>query len=237
MPTIKAKAVLSAVRNAVAIAGSKISAAQAAAAAAAGTPMIAAKHKAAASRAQGKAYELRVLVHVLQKMHADGYVLSCTPKGGVLTFGGSPCRPNLPQHDWICAKKGNDDFQVWVSVQFRTLSHSLRSKPAAVWPSDKHEIDVGVYRVLVGKSYPTLSQVIFAASCKTGGWSKAYVREALGLRRELGFLDAPRNSLAQWYTDKVWCNPAVPLVLYSSNSECTAFKSLEHMGLYVEHLP
>ncbi|NIK33680.1 hypothetical protein FHY15_002842 [Xanthomonas arboricola] len=238
MTTIPKNLVLEAVRAAVSNAQSKIKAAQAAAAIGGATNIAVARYKGAAALAQGKAYELRVLKRVLDLMCADGYTLYCQQKKtDVLTFGGSPCRPNLPQHDWIGARKGADEFQVWVSVQFCTLSHSLRSPPAAVQQSDRHEIDVGVYRVLQGTSYPTLSQIVFAASCKTGRWSKAYIREALGLRRELGYLAKPSQSRALWYKSKVQSRPAIPLAFFSSNLSCRAYKSLSRLGLEVEYFP
>ena len=52
--------------------------------------------------AQGKAYELRVLLRLLRIIDSAGYKLTCTPKmAGVLTFGGSPCKANHPDHDYI----------------------------------------------------------------------------------------------------------------------------------------
>lgn len=234
MATIKKSIVLDAVQTAVDNLDTQIKTANTKLAKGLITP---AARKAAVARAQGKAYELQVLLHILQKMGGHGYKLSCDVPSGVLTFGGSPCRPNLPQHNWICAEMGANELQIWVSVQFRTLSHQLRDPPAQVKQADRHEIDVGVYRVLTGKSYPNLSQIVFAASCKSGGWNKAYVREALGLRRELGYLSDPNTSLAQWYIKQVCSDPAIPLVLYSNNLLCSHYKSLELLGLFVEHLP
>ncbi|WP_146096132.1 hypothetical protein [Xanthomonas arboricola] len=235
MATIKKIAVLNAVEIAVQNVITKIAIAKLAT----NTGLITASaYKATAARAQGKAYELRILLEILKKMHGYGYLLSCSvPSSGVLTFGGSPCRPNLPQHNWVSAKKGSDELQIWVSVQFRTLSHQLRTPSTQVKEADRHEIDVGVYRVLKGQSYPGLSQIVFAASCKSGGWNKAYVREALGLRRELGYFTKPQTALAQWYIKEVCSSPAIPLVLYSDNLLCNSYQSLESLGLFVEHFP
>ena len=49
--------------------------------------------------------------------------------------------------------------------------------------ADRHEIDVGVYRPIKTRRYPAFTELLLGVSCKTGGWNKAYVREALGMRR------------------------------------------------------
>lgn len=198
-----------------------------------------------ANYAQGKAYELDVLVHVLGKLSTGGYTLECTPKSldlngayPVLTFGGSPCKPNHPRHDRIRAETSSQVCEVWVSLQFTTLSYFLRKqKQTSPGHSDRHEIDVGVYTELTSRDYPNISQVLFAASCKTGGWSKAYVREALGMRRELGWMTAGVSSLSPWFALNVPSAPAIPMVLYSSNSSCGSYRSLMRIGLYVKHYP
>lgn len=233
MATIKQKAVLAAVRAAVSSARASIAATHAKASKPGISKKSVASYRARAARAQGKAYEVRILLGVLRKMDRGGYTLSCTPKSGVLTFGGSPCKPDPLKYDWIDAKKDDEKLQVWISLQFRTLSYSLKPLHAPVDLAHLHEIDVGVYRVLTGSSYPTLDQVVFAASCKFGGWSKAYVRDALGLRRELGFLSPPCPSRAPWYGPAVRAEPAIPLLLCSSNALCRAYRSVRRLGLYI----
>ena len=122
--------------------------------------------------AQGKAFELKVLSTLLKDIRKSGYALTCTPQDtSRLRFGGSPCKPNAPAHDYIVATQGTAVYEFRVSVQFTTLSHS---RGAAVAPkfSDLHEIDIGIYKPLSGSSYPSFQKVVFAASCKAGSWSK-----------------------------------------------------------------
>lgn len=117
-----------------------------------------------------------------------GYHLSCTPKSTThLTFGGAPCKPNASKHDFITVKNGPERHELWISVQFTTLNYTMGGSTAASVCSDLHELDIGLFKVPVGTNYPSYEQVAFAASCKAGTWHKMQAREALGLRRELGF--------------------------------------------------
>jgi len=185
--------------------------------------------------AQGKAYELRVLLKLLRIIDGAGYTLTCAPKqAGVLTFGGGPCKANHPQHDFISGSTSTHKLEIRVSVQVTTLSHSWKGTKV-VKAADRHEIDVGVYRPIATRSYPAFSELILGASCKTGSWCKAYVREALGMRRELGFLTSAKASSAPWFTAAVPCDPPVPFILYASNAGSAVYASLAALGLYVEH--
>lgn len=194
--------------------------------------------RATTNYAQGKAYELKVFAQLLSDLDSLGYTLACTPKTkGCLTFGGSPCRPNGAGHDYIQVRRGFEHYQFWVSVQFTTLSYSRGPQSTAPAHSDLHEIDVGLFEPLPDTEYPSFERVVFAASCKAGAWSKVFVREALGLRRELGFLDRPAASRATWFEVKVPARPAIPLALFSGDSNCTMYQgSLATLGLYVRHL-
>ncbi len=185
--------------------------------------------------AQGKAYELRVLLRLLRIIDSAGYKLTCTPKkAGVLTFGGAPCKANHPQHDYISGSTSTEKLEIRVSVQVTTLSHSLKGA-TMVKAADRHEIDVGVYRPITSRRYPAFTELLLGASCKTGGWHKAYVREALGMRRELGFFRSPMMSSAPWFIATVPCDPPVPFVLYATSAGSAVYASLATLGLYVEH--
>jgi len=190
--------------------------------------------------ALGKAYELKVLLRLLSHLrHSHKYMLSCHPKVKTrLTFGGAPCRPNATGHDCIHVAAGSKKYEFWVSVQFTTLSYRLGKTGAAPVCSDLHEIDIGLYEPLKGSDYPSYKKLVFAASCKAGTWHKAYAREALGLRRELGMLSGPASSSAPWFTAAVPSNPPTPLALFSADLNSANYRgSLETFGLYVMRLP
>jgi len=185
--------------------------------------------------AQGKAYELRVLLKLLRIIDSAGYTLTCAPKNaGFLTFGGAPCKANHPKHDYISASKSTENLEIRVSVQVTTLSHSWKGT-TMVKAADRHEIDVGVYRPITTRRYPAFKELVLGASCKTGSWRKAYIREALGMRRELGFLTPTMTSSAPWFTATVPCDPPVPFALYATNAGSAVYASLANLGLYVEH--
>lgn len=188
--------------------------------------------------AQGKAYELKVLTNLLSRLrHSHKYVLSCHLKAKTrLTFGGGPCRPNAKGHDCIRITKGSKSYEFWVSVQFTTLSFELGMTGAAPDCSDIHEIDIGLYEPLTGSAFLSYKQLVFAASCKAGTWHKVHAREALGLRRELGFLHSPAPSRAPWFVPTVPSAPPTPLALFSADLNSVNYRgSLASFGLHVVH--
>ncbi|WP_294991068.1 hypothetical protein [uncultured Stenotrophomonas sp.] len=190
--------------------------------------------------AQGKAYELKVLTHIVNLLDAtDGYTLWCTPNVDTqLTFGGGPCKPDASKYDFITVRDGMKHHELWISVQFTTLSYRRGGSIAPPKCSDLHELDIGLYEGPLGSSYPSYEEVVFAASCKAGTWHKMQAREALGLRRELGFLSEELPSLAQWFEAEVPTNPASPLALYSRDINSVKYAgSLSSLGLYVKHYP
>ncbi|HDS1578092.1 hypothetical protein WG628_09815 [Stenotrophomonas maltophilia] len=192
--------------------------------------------------AQGKAYELKVLAHIVSVLDSKHvYTLRCAPKVATqLTFGGGPCKPDASKHDFITVQDGMKHHELWISVQFTTLSYRIGGSTAPPRCSDLHELDIGLYEGPLGSSYPSYEKVVFAASCKAGTWHKMQAREALGLRRELGFLSLSEEvpSLAQWFEPKVPTDPASPLALYSRDINSVKYAgSLSSLGLYVKHYP
>lgn len=191
--------------------------------------------------AQGKAYELKVLALIISELRQAGnYTISCNPKSKThLMFGGAPCAPNGIGHDCILVTNALNSYELWVSVQVTTLSYNLGKTGAAPKFSDLHEIDIGLYKPLTGSAYPSYKQLIFAASCKCGAWSKLHVREALGLRRELGCLAKnPLTSRAPWFAPVVPCIPPIPLALYAADLNSIKYQgSLASLGLSVVAYP
>lgn len=198
------------------------------------------KKSSSSSWAPGKAYELKVLAHIVTELDSlPGYHLRCRPKvPGRLTFGGAPCKPSSPKHDFITVMNGAEHYELWISVQFTTLSYAMGGATAPPTCSDLHELDIGLYRGSLGCDYPGYDQVVFAASCKAGTWQKVHAREALGLRREMGLLRKSVHSLAQWFEPAVPAAPASPLALYSRDANAVKYAgSLSNLGLYVRHFP
>lgn len=192
------------------------------------------------SWAQGKAYELKVLAHIVSELDSlPGYHLHCKPKIPTrLTFGGAPCKPRSPKHDFITVVNGVRQYELWISVQFTTLSYERGGATAPPVCSDLHELDIGLYRGSLGHAYPRYDEVVFAASCKAGTWQKVHAREALGLRRELGLLRESAPSLASWFEPMVPTKPASPLAMYSRDANAIKYAgSLSTLGLYVRHFP
>jgi hypothetical protein len=138
----------------------------------------------------GKLYELFVLSHVLTTLDGRGFDIRFV--GTVLKFKGGPGMVKLSDAHFELRDplSGAVDWRVFVDIEFNTLGASQ----AAVWDSSRrHEIDIMVTDVTSG--YPDHDRIALGVECKsTPHFKKGLLKEALGVRRELSYLDGPQQS-------------------------------------------
>lgn len=133
----------------------------------------------------GKLYELFVVCHVVEELTNRGFTLRFT--GTSLKFKGSPgmIKASDP-HFEIYAPGGDGNPALWlyVDIEFETFGHHLGHVSDN---SRRHEIDVVV--VSSTRSYPKHNDIALGVECKAWAkFSKGLLKEALGIRRELGAL-------------------------------------------------
>lgn len=137
------------------------------------------------SLSNGKLYELFVLCHVVEELTNRGFTLRFT--GGSIKFKGAPgmIKDGDP-HFKIYApnSRGNPDLWLYVDIEFDTLGHSLGN---VADDSRRHEIDIVVVSSV--SHYPQFYEIALGVECKAWAkFKKKLIKEALGIRRELGFL-------------------------------------------------
>lgn len=145
------------------------------------------------SLSDGKLYELFVLSHVVEDLAHRGFTLRFI--GTSLKFKGSPgmIKPSDPHFEvGAHGNPGNPALRLYVDIEFDTLGHRLGS---VTDNSRRHEIDIVV--VSSGSSYPSHDEIALGVECKAvANFGKDLLKEALGVRRELGVLQPPaRDSL------------------------------------------
>jgi hypothetical protein len=189
---------------------------------------------------KGKGFELYVLWRTLRRMQSNGF--SVTPmnvKNGVLIFAGSPAAADKHKFSYFAlTKSGERNQEAWISVEVFGLSSDISSSAkGSHFPASRHEIDVATFYELTS-TQPSSDDLTFAATCKHTAFQKAYLREALGLRRETAYFDGlSHNSRADWFIDIVPAQPPVPVALFSSDPKCIRYQiPVDSWGVYVRKL-
>lgn len=142
----------------------------------------------------GKLYELFVLSHVVENLVQRGYQLNFRPNAqhpSVLQFKAAPGALKSSDSHFEVISPGGELYWLFVDIEFDTLGHAENS---ANDRSRRHEIDIMVCSVNVG--HPRHDQIALGVECKAwANFTKGLVKEALGVRRELCFLQSERDSM------------------------------------------
>lgn len=189
----------------------------------------------------GKVYELTVLAHVLEELVGRGFVLSFSNPRQKVAFKGGPCALSQadPHFDVAVPGATAPDFQVFVSVEFETTGARHAATPDL---SCVHEIDIGVFKAYA-PAHPPREDVAMAIECKAvQKFTKAMVRSALGLRKELSVSHGEQPStLAQALGARDPLVPADPpseVWLVARDSRVTSYAaSPGYHGVICTHVP
>ncbi|WP_369646392.1 hypothetical protein [Variovorax sp. V118] len=201
-----------------------------------------------ARKSQARLFELVVLADLLNMYTANsngGRITVKNATSGELKLAGAPCSANKSAYSYFVLEdaRGTPHHEVWVSLQFTTLSWELNGMPQPPRSADRHEIDVGVFAPLPATAasiYPSYENLQAGVSCKHFSPSKEAVREALGLRRETALLSRLDNpSAVPWLmAERVPACPPSPLYLASSSPSVHAFtEPVDQLGLYMASTP
>lgn len=139
----------------------------------------------------GKLYELYVLSRVLQELRRRGFQIRFVGKD--LKFKASPglIWPHDAHFELYVPGINTPAFKMYTDIEFETLGSTHQPMDDE---SCYHEIDIVVVDA-AAKGRPSHEQVALGVECKsTTNFEKSIVREALGLRRKLSYLQEPRPS-------------------------------------------
>jgi hypothetical protein len=132
----------------------------------------------------GKLYELFVLSHLLTELRTRGHRIRFSGSSVVFKTGGGPIKQG-DNHIVLFDKHNTVIAYIYTDVEVMTLGYHIGYVSDL---SRYHEIDIVVVRPWIS-GYPSHDDLLLGVECKaTAKFSKAFVREALGRRRELSYL-------------------------------------------------
>ena len=139
---------------------------------------------------QGKLYEYYVLSKVLTDLKRRGFKYSLPQS--TLKLKGAPGKINSTDpHIDVTAPNG-PNLKLFLSIEFQTLGN-LHFGHSTFDRSAFHELDIALVDA-TAKGYPQYDEIYLAVECKSGKFGKNFVREVLGVRRELSLYFPPQPS-------------------------------------------
>ena len=165
--------------------------------------------------AAGKLYEAYVLALVIEHLAVDEQLTLVLSAGTKLALKSSPGPINRSYPHIEVSRNGVHVADVWTDIEFTAYSCARSGQPPSA-PGHFHELDI-VVADRICDARPKPEQLWLGVECKHRVYSKALLRELLGVRRELGLLSKPQQTrFAVWPRDTVPADPPVCLVAYSS---------------------
>ena len=183
---------------------------------------------------EGKLYELFMLSRIIQSMKRLEGLTFRLAGGNRLEFRsqGGPIDRNTSFIEVL--RNQTVVGELMLDITFLTLGYSLRMQnggfPQNVSYADYHELDIAMVRPgLQNGCMPPHDQIIMAAECKHTEMSKAFVRNMLGLRRELSFLQGGQMTnpvLSNWPRRFYSNRPSSALLLFCNDARVRNYRSI-----------
>lgn len=201
-------------------------------------------------KSEAKLFELVVLTEILEEFSqiGGGVFLQQPLSGTPNTFAGAPASADKNQFAWFDLRGplGEPHAEAWISVQFQGLSTQLAlnhgGTSAAASKASRHELDIALFTPedpAIPRPYPPHDAVMAAVSVKhVAKLQKESVREALGFRREMGFLRQGSDwSYCPWLQESVPCDPASPLFPASSAPNFSTYTGhIDEVGVFTRYM-
>jgi hypothetical protein len=167
---------------------------------------------------QGKLYEAHVLATICERLVTQERLRVSLVGGRILTLrqkGGQINRAYPYFQVW----NGTTLFgELFTDIYFATLSYQMRGAPARKMNGDYHELDIALLKPNQA-GYPQHTEVMLAVECKNTSIKKSIIRELLGYRRELSFLQGARpTNFSVWPTNLTLSIPNSVHMLYCSDN-------------------
>lgn len=141
----------------------------------------------------GNLYELFCLSKVVEILTTN-YGFQINFVGSSLKFQSGPgaIHQASPHFDVFVSGQIAPIYQIFTDIEFKTLgSSSTHFSPTHTDNSEHHEIDIVVVEPNLA-GHPKFDQIVLGVECKAHAvFIKATVKEVLGIRRELSFVDDP----------------------------------------------
>jgi hypothetical protein len=144
------------------------------------------------------------------------------------------------RYPYIEVYRGNSILgEIWTDVEFLTLSYAQASR-YTLTKGDYHELDI-LMLTPGSDDRPRNDQILIGVECKNLSYDKGLLKDILGIRRELSFLqDDQKTAFSSWPRTVVPAKPPSCLLVYSSSPEVLEYANPgEVFGIdfYHEALP
>jgi hypothetical protein len=185
----------------------------------------------------GKLYEAHVLSLVVERLvNAEGYSLVLVG-GKKLQLKSAPGPINRMYPRIELRRNGNCVAELWTDVEFMSLSYCKGGASVAA-KGDYHELDVIIVDPgLTGR--PRCDAIWLGIECKNTGYEKNLLKEILGIRRELSFVDHQQpTKFRAWPRTMVPASPASCLMVYATDGDVKDYATPGQMfGIDFVHEP
>jgi hypothetical protein len=122
-------------------------------------------------------------------------------------------------------RAGSPLGEIWTDIEFKSLSYTLN--PGSPMPSqgDFHELDIIMTKPGV-RGMPRPEEILLGVECKHTAYQKSFLREILGIRRELSLLkEHYKTAFDVWPRAEVPAKPPSCLLAYSSSPLISNYQS------------
>ena len=180
----------------------------------------------------GKIYEAFVLLHVIKRLVLIEKKHVVLWNDNTLTLQSAPgdivrSRVHFKVYRSEEAYKDsvhNQQFEIWTNIEFLTYSYKT-SKRMFISQGDFHELDIAILKPNVSGK-PSHDQVLVGIECKNTPFKKEYLRQLLGVRRELSVLSEPKSTwFTTWPTNLVNSDPPSVLMAFGTDSKILNYDS------------
>lgn len=184
----------------------------------------------------GKLYELWVLAHLVGLLVGRGLRVRIA-NGNSIRFRQSPGSIDRTR-SWFEVSDASQRVvgEIMLDVEFETISFAGRLTqsiaPNFLTQGDCHELDIALIEPgLLTQTRPNYGDVMLAVECKHTSMNKGFIRNVLGLRRELSFLHPPRVAnpiLGAWPLRVDSNHPPSALLLFCNDPKVRNYRSITH---------
>lgn len=171
----------------------------------------------------GKLYEAYVLGIVAERLTLDeGFTIKLT-NGRQVALKSSPGPINRSYPVLEVRKNGLCVAEIWTDVEFLSLSASRRARTTSSL-GDYHELDILVVEPHLSDR-PAHDKIWLGVECKNTGYNKDLLKQILGVRREMCYLQDPRlTRFRAWPRALVPADPNSCLLVYSTDKAILNYK-------------
>jgi hypothetical protein len=175
------------------------------------------------SMTAGKLYEAHVLSLVIEKLATQENYQIILKNSTFLPLKSAPGPINRSYAYFEVRRGGTLHAEIWTDVEFISLSCAQRGNTLSLTKGDYHELDILIADPgLTGR--PPHSAVWLGVECKNTGYTKSLLKEILGIRRELSFLQDDRPTrFSIWPRSSVPANPPSCLLVYSTDQAVAGY--------------